>query len=364
MNYKILAVYPKRYATQIGLFLGKKELARREIRHDAEELGKFASFPEQWSHRMLAAEGLLSEPGMENIISSFDAVIGPAGVLGEAPGGVYEVDGDLLGRLKRHDSYEHPSDVGAPLADALARQRRAKAFVAAPISADEIDELSKLSGVPELRFGRKMHTLNIKEAVYRASDELEIPFDKISVVVAHLGKSFSICAHRGGRVIDLANADERGPFSPCRSGGVMASSLIRMAYSGKWSADELVNKALFSGGMSSYIGTDDLVQLATRLVHGDELASLVFRSMSYQIAQEIAAQATVLKGRVDAIILTGGCAHDHIFSGIISERVRWISKILIYPGEDELRAMAGAAVRVLSGRETPLKYAEAVNKPQ
>lgn len=362
MNFKILTVYPKKNATQIGFFLDQEEKMRREIRHDAEELCKFDTIAEQWSHRLRALEELLSESGDDANFSSLDAVIAPAGVPGQVPGGVYAVDEALINRLKIPEPFEHPTDLGAPLADALARQHRTKAYAAAPLSTDEFDPVSKLSGIPELQFGRKMHTLNIKEAVYRASDELEIPFEKISVVVAHLGKSFSICAHRDGRVVDLANANERGPFSPGRCGSIPAAALIRMAYSGMWSADVLAQKICFSGGMADYIGTDDLVQLATRLVHGDPLASLVFRTMTYQIAQEIAAQAAVLRGHVDAIIITGGCAYDYIFTGIISERIDWISKVLIYPGEDELRAMAGAAVRVLSGREKPLKYAEVSEK--
>lgn len=363
MCYKILTVYPKRFATQIGLFLDQNEKARREIRHDAVELGKFDSVVAQWSHRLHAVEESLSEAGTENDFSSLDAVIGPAGILGKVPGGVYEIDRDLLDRRKTPDPFEHPSDVAVSLTDALARQHHAAAYVAAPLSTDECDLIAKLSGVPELQFCRKMHTLNIKEVVHRASDELGIPFRKISAVVAHLGKSFSICAHRGGRVVDLANADERGPFSPARSGGISATALIRMAFSGKWPADVLAEKFCSSGGMSNYLGTDDLVKLAVRLVHGDELASLVFRSMTYQISQEIAAQAAVLKGDVDAVIITGGCAHDDAFTEIIRERVNWISKILVYPGEDELRAMAGAAVRVLSGREKPLRYAEVIGKP-
>ena len=363
MSFKILTVYPKKNATQIGFFLDLGKKMHREIRHDAVELCKFDLVVEQWSHRLRALEEILSEPGEGIDFYPLDAVIGPAGALGQVPGGVYVVDEALINRLKLPEPFEHPTDLGASLADALARQHRTKAYVTAPLSADEFDPVSKISGITELQFGRKMHTLNIKEAVYRASDELGIPFEEISVVVAHLGKSFSICAHRDGRVVDLANANERGPFSPGRSGGIPAAALIRMAYSGMWSADELAQKISFSGGMADYIGTDALVQLATRLVHGDPLASLVFRTMTYQIAQEIAAQAAVLKGRVDAIIITGGCAYDYIFTGIISERIDWISKVLIYPGEDELRAMADAALRVLSGREKPLLYAEVGKKP-
>lgn len=358
MSFKILTVYPKKNATQIGFFLDQEEKMRREIWHDAEELRKFDFVVEQWSHRLRALEEILSESGGGIDFSSLDAVIGPAGTPGHVPGGVYVVDEAMINRLKTPGPFEHPTDLGASLADALARQRKTKAYVAAPLSADEFDPVAKLSGLPELQFGRMMHTLNIKEVVHRASDELGIPFERISVVVAHLGKNFSVCAHRDGRVVDLANASERGPFSPGRCGGVPAAGLIRMAYSGMWSATALAQKISVLGGMADYIGTDDLVQLGTRLVHGDPLASLVFRTMTYQIAQEIAAQAAVLRGRVDAIIVTGGGARDSVFTGIILERIDWIAKVLIYPGEDELRAMAGAAVRVLSGREKPLKYAE------
>ncbi len=362
MSFKILTVYPKKNATQIGFFLGTEQKMRREIRHDEEELRKFDSVASQWSHRLRAVEEILSEVGEGTEFASLDAVIGPAGVPGEVPGGVYAVDKALIDRLRIPEPFDHPTDLGASLADALARQHRTRAYVAAPLSTDEFDPVSKLSGVPELQFGRKMHALNIKEAVHRASDELGIPFESISVVVAHLGKSFSICAHRDGRVVDLANANERGPLSPGRCGGVPASELIRMAYSGMWPADELARKVGHFGGMADYIGTDDLLQLANRLVHGDALASLIYRSMTYQIAQEIASQAVVLKGRVDAIIITGGCAHDVIFVGVIEERIDWIAKVLIYPGEDELRAMAGAAMRVLDGREAPLHYEEVVKK--
>lgn len=357
MSFRILTVYPKKNATQIGFFIDREEKMRREIRHDEEELGKFDSVASQWSLRLRALEEILSEEeGVE--FAPLDAVIGPAGALGQVPGGVYAVDKALVDRLRRPEPFEHPTDLGASLADALARQHHALAYAAAPLSADEFDPLAKLSGIPELHFGRKMHTLNIKEAVHRASDELGIPFETISVVVAHLGKSFSICAHRDGRVVDLANANERGPFAPGRSGGVPAAELIRMAYSGVWPADSLAQKIGHFGGVADYIGTDSLVQLATRLVHGDALASLVFRTMTYQIAQEIAAQAAILRGRVDAIIITGGCAYDYIFTGIIEERIDWIAKVLCYPGEDELRAMAGSAVRVLSGRERALGYKE------
>lgn len=358
MSFRVLSVYPKKHATQLGLFIGKDERIRREIRHDAAELGRYDSIVSQWHHRLRALEDILAEPEVDRELSPLDAVVGPAGVLGQVPGGVYSVDKDLIERVALPEPFEHPSDLGASLADALGRRRNAYAFVAHPLSTDECDPVCKVSGLPELDFGRRMHTLNIKEAVHRASEQLGVPFEEISVVVAHLGKNFSICAHRRGRAADLANACERGPFSPSFCGSVPAADLIRMAYSGMWSEDDLVKKTCVTGGMSGYIGSDILSDLAMRIVHGDGRASLVFRTMAYQIAQEIAAQATVLKGKVDAIICTGGCAYDQVFLEVIRERIGWIAPMLVYPGEDELRAMAAAAVRVLDGREKALTYGE------
>lgn len=352
MGQRILAVYPRKNATRIGLYDDDREVRRAEILHDRGELQKFDRVSEQWSHRLRALEELLTEWGAAPDEMEVDAVIGPAGIPGNVPGGVYAIDNDLLKSLKKERETEHYTDLGATLADALARVRKSRGFAVVSLSSSEFDPVSKISGLPELPFGRMLHALSIKDVVHRASVDLDIPFDKLSVVVAYLGKSFSICSHSEGRVRDLANANERGPFSPSRSGGIPATEIVRLAYSGMWSMEDLYNHLVVAGGMKSYTGTDNLLEVAKRNALGDGYAGLIYRSMAYQVVQEIAAQATVLKGRLDAVILTGGCAKDELFTEILRERLAWITeKLMIYPSVDELESMATAALRVLKDQE-------------
>ena len=349
--FRILAVHPRRNATRIALFEDRFEIRRQEIRHDRAELEKIPTISGQWSHRLRALEELLGEWGVPGD-GRLDAVIGPAGIPGGLPGGVYAVDRDLLDRMKKGEDEEHYIDLGATLADSIARIRKARPFAVIALSSLEFDPISRVSGVPMLSFGKMLHALRVKNVAYLAAEDLGIPFEKLSVVVAYLGKSFSICAHAEGRVRDLTNSNERGPFSPARSGSIPAAEIVRMAYSGMWSRDNLIAKVGIDGGVKDHIGTDSLLELAKRTAMGDSQAGLVYRSMAYQIASEIAAQATVLRGRVDAIALTGGCTRDEVFVEVIKDRIAWISDtILIYRTEDELQSMANSALRILEKKE-------------
>lgn len=348
--FRIIAVYPRKDATRIALFNDREEVRRQEIRHDRGELEKISRAPEQWSHRMRAVTSLLSEWGVGSE-THVDAVIGPAAIRGKLPAGVYDVDNILLGMIKEKET-DHYIDLGATLADSIARVRGARPFAVIALSGDEFDPVSKLSGIPELSFGKVFHSLHIKDAIYRASDDIEIPIGQISLVVAYLGKSFSICSYSDGRVRDLSNSHERGPFSPSRSGSLPAAELVRMAYSGMWSRDDLYEKICVKGGMTSYMGTDNLLDVAKLMAMGDTKAGLVYRAMAYRIASEIASQTATLKGDVDAIVLTGGCVNDEIFTEIIKDWISWIkAPVLAYKREDELKSMAKAALRVLEGRE-------------
>jgi butyrate kinase len=356
--FKILAVYPRRNATRVALFEDRDEVRRQEIRHDRAELEKIPTISGQWSHRLRALEELLSEWDLSGE-GQLDAVIGPAGISGGLPGGVYTVDRGLLDRMKKDPDDEHYVDLGATLADSVARVRLAKPFAVLALNSQEFDPVSRVSGMPSLSFGKMMHALSIKNTIYMASEDLGIPFEKLSVVAAYLGKSFSICAHSDGRVRDLSNSNEQGSFSPARSGGVPAAEIVRMAYSGMWSREDLIAKVAVDGGVKGYIGTDSLLELAKRMAMGDAQAGLIYRGMAYQIAAEIAAQATVLRGRVDAILLTGGCSKDAVLVEIIKDRISWIcGTILTYRSEDELQSMANSAFRVLDRRERAYSIAE------
>jgi butyrate kinase len=204
-----------------------------------------------------------------------------------------------------------------------------------------------------------MQSLVVKDAAHRASMDLGIAFEEISVLVAYLGRSSMICAYKRGKTMDLSVSNERGPFSTIRPGAVPAAEIIRMAYSGLWSRYALLENIMLSGGMSSYTGTTDLAEVSGNWLMGDAFAKLVIRSMAYQVAQEISAQATMLHGDVDAIILTGDCANDDAFTDAIKEGVSWITdKIIVYPGADKLVMMANCAFRVLSGKEKVLSFSD------
>ncbi|MDR3332039.1 MAG: butyrate kinase [Synergistaceae bacterium] len=361
MSLRVLAVNPRKSTTKIGFFSGREEIVCREIHHDEAELSKFQSMAEQWSHRLRALEELLSELKLSADDAPTDAVIALAALPVYAPGGAYSVDGDLLDMLKTIEPEEGRAGLGASLADSLAQPRKAPAFAVAEIASEDLDPISRISGLPELPFGCVSHTLSISDAVHRASYDLSIPDSELSVVVAHLGKGFSICSHRGGRVIDLSTSNERGPFSPVMTGSAPAAEIIRMAYSGLWSRDALLEQVKFLGGMMSYTGAYSLQEIAMRSMGGDSFAGLVMKSMAYQIAQEIASQSTALSGRVDGIILTGGCAMEELFVDMIKDGISWIkSRILVYPGEDELRSMANCALRVLMKEERVRVCQEAV----
>ena len=356
MSYAVLAVYPKSNSTCFALYQSGVELFSREIHHEQEELECYATFLDQWSHRCIAVEKALSEfvSGREPL--RIDGVIGPGGVLDAVRGGVYDIDAHLLARLHRGIPQEHVSNLGGLLAHALAKPRRIPAYIADPISTDEMDPIAKKTGLKELPLIQWIHALNIRAVVNIAAEELEKEVSELSFIVAHLGKSFSICAYQEGRMVDMANSRERGPFSPARSGKIPSAPLIRMAYSGAWNKRTLRNKMVKEGGMLAWLGTYDLREVRSRIDSGDEQAERVYRAMAYAAAMEIAAQAAALKGRVDGILITGGCAWDSHFIALIQTRVQWIAPVFICPGEDRLKFLADAVLRVLRGKEKSRGY--------
>jgi butyrate kinase len=334
------------------LFDGRVETTRVEIRHDREELLKFDTVPEQWSHRLRAVEEFLAGSQEKTGEGGIDAVIAPSGVVRGLNGGVYVVDRKFLEIVKKCAGQGRSIDLGAPLADALSRSRKARAFSIVSISSDELDPLSRISGLPDLLFSRWPYTLRVQDAIIRASDEMGRQLSELSLIVAYLGTNFMICSYKNGRVLDLSSSNERGPFSTTKSGALPAAELVRHAYSGMWSMDSLLEKVNTHGGMKSYVGTENLNEISRLDAAGDVYSGLILRAMAYQTAQEICAQAAVLKGGVDAVVLAGTCVENDAFVELIHERIRWITdKILHFRGGDGLKIMANFAFRVLNGDE-------------
>jgi butyrate kinase len=270
----------------------------------------------------------------------------------------------MVAELNRRDAErEHASGLGAQLADEIAGLVGIPAYIVDPVCVDEFDELARVSGLPEIERRSLSHALNLKAVARRAAEELFRPYDELSLVITHMGGGISVTAHRRGKMVDVNQAlDGTGPFSPERAGGLPVGDVVRMCfgihpYEGlHLTYEEMFRKLAGQGGLVAHLGTNDAVEVEARIRAGDARARLVYQAMAYQIAKEIGAMATVLKGKVDAVILTGGLAHSEMLLAWIRERVAWIGPMLVYPGEDEMLALAQGALRVLREEEQARVY--------
>ncbi|MCL1874923.1 MAG: butyrate kinase [Synergistaceae bacterium] len=357
----ILAVNPGSTSTKIAWFHDDKSMWQETIIHSNDELAPFKNIVDQFEFRLKAINDCVTRHG--NSFSELSCVVGRGGIVDPIPGGTYSVDEPLLARLRVGKPWEHASNLGGIIARAIASPLGLPSFIVDPVAVDELDEISKISGLPELTKPSLAHALNIKATVRRAARDLNVKWDEANYVVAHLGGGFTICAHRAGKMIDINSSNEYGPFSPERAGGLPAKSLVDMSFSGEYTEKDLKRKLAGKGGMVAYLGTSDLREVNKIIESGGEAgerASLVIRAMAWQVAKEIAAQAVSLRGKVDAILFTGGIAHDSNFVKLVQERIGWIAPCLIYAGEDEMQALTEGALRVLRGEEESKSYSQNV----
>ena len=359
--YSILAINPGSTSTKIAWFHDEKPLWQENISHSSDELAHFKNIADQFEYRLKSINDCVSKH--ENSFSELSAVVGRGGIIDPIPSGAYSVDEVLLKRLRVGKPWEHASNLGGIIARAIASPLGLPSYIVDPVSVDELDDVARIAGLPELEKYSLVHALNVKATVRRAARDLNVKWDEANFVVAHLGGGCTICAHKAGRIIDTSGGNDSGPFSPERAGGLPARNLVDICFSGKYTEQELKRKLAGKSGLTAYLGTSDL-----RIVHkvieegGDEgeKASLVFKAMVWQVAKEIGAQAVSLCGKVNAILFTGGIAHDSEFMKLVQERVGWIAPCLIYAGEDEMLALTQGALRVLRGEERVKSYAENV----
>ena len=353
---RILVINPGGGSTKIAVYHDDQCVLSRSIAHRHEELAHFDSAYAQRTYRERAIMTVLEQEGIE--LNSFDAVVGRGGALKPLESGTYRVNELLAEDVKAgRVQAEHASNLGALIAYDLAEPMGKPAFMVDPVSVDEFIEEARLSGLPEIRRKSLDHPLNAKMVARKAARKMGKGYEDLNFIVAHLGTGISISAHRRGRVIDVNNANDGGPFSTQRTGSLPVTQLIELCYSGKFTRDEILAKVTRQGGLRAYLGTDDLEAVIARVKGGDSQADLVVRAMAYQIAKEIGASAAALMGHVDAIVFTGGTAHSDYVVGQIRERVTFVTpNILIYSGEHEMESMALGALRVLRGEETPKQY--------
>lgn len=352
---KLFVINPGSTSTKVAFFEDDREIWSETQRYDADVIAKFDSVGAQEDFRFSEIGKILKEKG----VSSFDAAVGRGGLLHPIPGGVYEINENMINELLESKYGSHASNLGAPLAARFAKsmEKAVPSFIVDPVVVDELADEARISGLPEIERRSIFHALNQKAVARRAAEQMGKPVSECRFIVAHMGGGVSVGAHEFGRVIDVSNGlDGEGPMSPERSGALPAGKLVSLCFSGKYTKKEIEKMLVGQGGLVAHLGTNDLREVEKRIEGGDKKAELVFNALCLQVAKEIGSCAAVLFGKVDKILLTGGLAYSKKLTKKISEMVSFIAPVEIFPGEDEMKALAEATLRVFRGEEKALKY--------
>ena len=351
---RILAINPGATSTKFAVFDDETVLFKKTVEHQGDELKNFSRVFDQHPYRTEFICKELAEAGIS--LESLKAVVGRGGLLKPVVGGTYRVNETMVKEMEQAPRGEHASNLGSVIAYDLAAKLNIPAFIVDPVSVDELEPIARVSGSPLLERVSMTHALNMKAVSRKVAAEMGRKYEDLSLIVAHLGTGVSLSAHLGGRMIDMADGKEEGPFAPDRCGGLPCSQLVRLCYSGQYTEREMRAALFGSGGLYAYLGTKDIRQVKKMADEGNAKAALLLKALPYQIAKDIGALATVLKGQVDRIILTGGMAYAPYFVEEIIERVKFIAPVAVVPGEEELESLAAGALRVLRGEEEPLTY--------
>ena len=363
-EYLILTINPGSTSTKIAVYGNERAEWVRCLNHSDEEMEIYRGRPvlEQLGFRRAAIERELAEAGYA--LEGFDAVAGRGGLMRPIASGTYRVNEAMLADLRVAAHGEHASNMGAFLAEAIARRGRALACVVDPVSVDELSDKARISGTILAERISLSHALNTKAVAKRFAREQNKAYAGLRLVIAHLGSGISVSAHEGGRMVDVNLAGQEGPMSTERSGGLQWREVVRLCFSGRYTAESLYNALFREGGIYSYLETKDLREVELRIAEGDGRAALIFDAMAYQVGKEIGGMAAALKGQVDAVLLTGGMARSRKLISDLRAAIEWIAPVVVYPGEDELQALAEGALRVLRGEEEARELAEeCVPKP-
>ncbi|MDY0078699.1 MAG: butyrate kinase [Bacteroidales bacterium] len=353
---RILTINPGSTSTKFAVFSGTDPVFIKTIRHTTEELEPYEKITDQFEFRKELILEQMQHADVE--LSQIKAVVGRGGLLKPIESGVYEVNDAMIRDLRNSPLGEHASNLGGLIAhDIAASLPDARAFIANPVVVDELDDLARLSGHPLLPRVSIFHALNQKAVARQHAKSIMRKYEEMNLIVVHLGGGITVGAHKQGRVVDVNQGlDGDGPFSPERTGTLPVAALARLCYSGKYTLKEVLKMIKGEGGLVAYLGTNSAYEVEQRVAGGDKHAELVYKAMAYQVAKEIGAMATVMHMQVDSILITGGIAHDKYFVNQIIERVHRVAPVHVYPGEDELKALAMNGLRVISGETEPAIY--------
>lgn len=355
MAYRLLIINPGSTSTKIGVYEDEKEVLVETLRHSTEEIEQYDTIFDQYKFRKDIIVSVLKENGIE--IDTINAVVGRGGMLKPIEGGTYELNEALLNDLKVGVQGQHASNLGGIIANEIGKEIGVPAFIVDPVVVDELADVARLSGVAELPRKSKFHALNQKAVAKRYGVDSGKGYENLNLIVTHMGGGVSVGAHKNGKVVDVNNAlDGEGAFSPERAGTLPAGDLVKMCFSGKYTEQEIYSRVVGKGGMVSYLNTNDARDMLKMAEEGHDEAKLVKEAFIYQVGKAIGEMSTVLCGKVDAILVTGGIAYSEIVINAIKERVEWIAPVVVYPGEDELLALAQGALRVLNKVEEAKIY--------
>lgn len=353
-SFKILVFNIGSTTTKVAFFENDHLKVQETIDYGSQQLRSLTDYMQQFSLRKEGIEGLLTKRQIE--LGKFDMIVSRGGLTAPLSSGVYLVDERMCEDLRSGKHGQHPANLGPLIAYDLAKQAAIRAVIVDSPCIDEYHPLARISGIPEIERKSAFHALNQKAAARRAAEEIGIRYEETNMVVAHLGGGITIGAHQKGRVIDSTIGVGEGPMTPERAGTLPTMDLFRLLETGKFSLEDLRRRLTSQGGLLAYLGKNDVSEVEAEILEGNERAALILQAMAYQIAKDIGAMSTVLAGQVHAIVLTGGLANCASLIDWITERVKFIAPLKVYPGEDEILALAQGALRVLSGTEAVKHY--------
>ena len=355
MAIKSLIINPGSTSTKIGVFEDETLLFEETLRHSTEEIAQYASIVDQKDFRKNIILDLMKEKNFD--MATLNVIVGRGGMLKPIPGGTYAVTDDLLNDLKIGKQGQHASNLGGILAREIGDSLGIPSYIVDPVVVDELMPIARYSGIPELPRTSVFHALNQKAVAKRYAKEIGKAYESLNLIVVHMGGGVSVGAHLQGKVVDVFNAlDGDGAFSPERAGAVPTGALIKLCFSGKYSEKEVYKMAVGNGGFNAYCNTNDMRDVEKMVSEGDAHAAEVREAFIMQMAKDIGSMACVLEGKIDQIIMTGGIAYDKAVVDGIKKRAGFIAPFTVYPGEDELLALAQGGIRVLTGEEEAKVY--------
>lgn len=347
-SFTVLAVNPGSTSTKIAVYEDEKPLFTVLIEHNDAALAPYKTIIDQFPMRKEAVLSALEDKRFE--LSRLSAVVGRGGMLPPVNAGGYPVNQAMKDCILGGKIPSHASNLGALLADAIASPLGIPAYIYDAVSSDEFKPIARITGIPEVVRQSFCHVLNSKAVARRAAADLGKSYREMNFLVAHLGGGISISAHEKGKIVD-AIPDDAGPFAPERSGSVPLSYIVTMCYSGEYNRREMIRKIRGMGGIKAYLGTHDMREIERMVQEGNETARTLFEAEAYQVGKGIGEMAPVLKGEIDAILLTGGMAYSEHLVGLIRQYVGFLAPVMVYPGENELESLALGALRILRGEE-------------